>query len=85
MDAANKSQAPNNHKSHVQDAAINLLNESKKFANELYEDGVHKVGEVEGNLKEYSDQLLKKVQENPLSAILIAGGVGFILSRLLKK
>lgn len=36
-------------------------------------------------VKEYSDELLKKVQENPLTSVLIAAGVGFLLSTLLKK
>lgn len=71
--------------SHVAEAASELLNESKKFANELYESGVHRVNEAQDNVKEYSDELVKKVKENPLSALLIAGGVGFLLASILKK
>jgi ElaB/YqjD/DUF883 family membrane-anchored ribosome-binding protein len=84
MDNLNKKQG-SNEKSHVSEAASELLNEGKKFANELYEQGLNKVGEAEDNVKQYSDELLKKVQQNPLSAILIAGGIGFLLSKLIKK
>lgn len=72
-------------KSHVSEAANTLLNEGKKFAQEIYEDGVSKVSEAEANVKEYSDQLVKKVQENPLSSLVIAAGVGFLLSKLFHK
>ena len=72
-------------KSQVSDAANELLNESKKLANELYEDGCSKISEVEQQLKDYSDRVVKKIQEKPLTSMLIAGGIGFILSKLLKK
>ncbi|HBI21648.1 MAG TPA: hypothetical protein DDY37_03535 [Legionella sp.] len=72
-------------KAKVGEAASDLLHEGKKLAQEVYEDGVKKATEVEHEVKEYSDELLAKVQENPLAAVLIAGGVGFLLSMLLKK
>lgn len=74
-----------NKKSHVSEAANVLLNEGKKFAHEMYEDSLNKVTEAEANVKEYSDQLAKKVQENPISSVLIAAGIGFILSKLFNK
>ncbi len=84
MDNLNK--RPNaSQKSHVADAASDLLNEGKKYAHELYEEGLSKVNEAEDSVKKYSDDLLKKVQENPLTSVLIAGGIGFLLSKLLKK
>jgi ElaB/YqjD/DUF883 family membrane-anchored ribosome-binding protein len=70
---------------HLGDAAEGLLKEGKKFAHELYEEGLHQMSETEESVKEYSDELLKKVQKNPLASLLIAGGVGFVLSLLLKK
>lgn len=72
-------------KSHVREAAADLLNEGKKLGNELYEEGTHKVHKAEEQIKEYSDELLKKVQQNPLRSVLIAGGIGFLLSALLRK
>lgn len=95
MEAIRKSQVKSkNHinkshisgqKSHVSDAANDLLSESKKLANELYEEGLSKLSGAEDQVKEYSDQFLKKIQKNPLSSVLIAGGVGFLLSKLLKR
>lgn len=74
-----------NQKSHVADAASELLNEGKKWANEMRDEGMHKVSEAEDSIRECSDQLLKKVQENPLASVLIAGGIGFLLSKILSK
>lgn len=71
-------------KAHVAEAASDLVNESKKYANELYEQGMNKVVETEDTIKEYSDQFLRKVQENPLTSVLIAGGIGYLLSKLMK-
>ena len=62
-----------------------LINEGKKLANNLYEEGVNKVGEAEEQIKKYADELLQKVQEKPMSSILIAAGVGFLLAKMMKK
>lgn len=75
----------NSSKAHVGDAANELLNESKKLANELYEEGVSKLTEAEQQIKDYSEQLVNKIQEKPLTSLLIAGGIGFLLSKLLRK
>jgi len=94
MDNLNQSNARadfNNQKSHVSEAASELLKdasellkEGKKLASELYNEGMHKVTDVEENMKEYSDKLMLKVKENPLTSVLIAGGIGFLLSKILK-
>lgn len=95
MATINKDTAAN-QRSHVAEAATDLLNESKKYAGELYEEGINKVNslyeesidkahQAEDAIKLYSDELLKKVQQNPLASVLIAGGIGFLLSKLLKK
>ena len=77
------------HRAHVGEAANQLLNESRKLANELYAEGInlvnHQVKKAEGNVKEYSDTLIKKIQHNPISSVFIAAGIGFILSKVLKK
>ncbi len=78
----NQSYTPRDH---LEAAASELLNEGKKRVNDLYEESLHKVNEVEDNIKECSDRLLKKVQENPLASVLIAGVIGFLLSKLMKK
>jgi ElaB/YqjD/DUF883 family membrane-anchored ribosome-binding protein len=55
------------------------------LAQELYDEGLHKVNDVQDHTKEYTDELIKKVREKPLASLLIAAGVGFLLSSLLKK
>ena len=69
----------------VADAASDLLHEGKKFANEMYEEGKDKVHIAQQTAKEYTDEVLLKVQQNPLTSVLIAAGVGFLLSSLLRK
>lgn len=71
-------------KAHVSEAASALLGESKKRVNELYGEGLDKINELEDQARIYSDQLAYKVKENPISAVLIAAGVGFLLSKILK-
>lgn len=73
-------------------SAAGLINEGKKFvgegkkaAKELYKEGLDKVNDAGESVKEYSDGLLKKVQKRPLASMMIAGGVGFLLSLILKK
>lgn len=90
MDTLTKKRAAmgrgNSHnRAHVAEAASELLNEGRKLAHEIYEDSLHKAGDVQDNAKEYSDELLNKVKENPLASVLIAGGIGFLLSILFKK
>ncbi len=80
MDNANRSE-----KAHVSEAASELLKEGKKWANEMRDEGINRACEAEENLRECTDQLLKKVQQNPLTSILIAGGVGFLLSKIMRK
>lgn len=86
MDDLNQNKSnPNSKKAHVSEAAAELLGESKKFAHELYDDGLKKVEKAQKEAEVYTDQLLLQVRENPLKAVLIAGGIGFLLSALLRK
>ncbi|MCC5793058.1 MAG: DUF883 family protein [Legionellaceae bacterium] len=82
---ATLSKTKDNNKANVSAAASDLLQEGKKKAHELYEDVTHKVSDAEDSVKEYSDELVKKVRENPVASVLIAGGIGFLISSLLKK
>lgn len=57
----------------------------KKLAGELYEEGLNKLSDAELQLKNYSETITNTIKERPLSSILIAGGFGFLLSKLLRK
>lgn len=70
---------------HLAHAAADILGDSKKLVNKLYKDGLHKVDWAEDNVKDASTKLVKKVKANPIASVLIAGGIGFILSALLRK
>lgn len=78
-------QSYNGNKSQVGVAASQLLNESKKFAHEIYEDNMEKVGNVQESLKEYSQEVTQKIKNKPMMALLLAAGAGFLLSALFKK
>ena len=85
MDVNHQTTLGNSKKAHVSEAATELLDETKKLANELYEEGLKKLELAQKEANSYSDELLEKVREHPLKAILIAGGVGLVLSALLRK
>lgn len=72
-------------KAHLAEAANALLNESKKYAHNLYDEGLHKVNDAQQNAKVYGDEIVEKVKKNPVTSVLVAAGVGFLLSALLRK
>lgn len=76
---------PNSKSAHVSEAATELVNESVKLAHELYQEGLRKFDGVTHEAQAYSDELLESVRKHPLKSILIAGGVGLLLSALLRK
>lgn len=76
---------PNSKKAHITEAAVDLLDEGKKFANELYDEGLKKVNLTKKEAEVYTDELLEQVRENPLKSVLLAGGIGFLLAALLRK
>ncbi|MDP3706296.1 MAG: hypothetical protein Q8R24_10410 [Legionellaceae bacterium] len=86
METMRKSKPTINSKHAQVGAAVSdLLHEGKKYANELYEEGLDKMSSTEREIEQYSEDLIKKVRENPLKAVLIAGGIGFLVSALLRK
>ncbi|RUR09070.1 DUF883 C-terminal domain-containing protein [Legionella sp. km772] len=44
-----------------------------------------KVNQIEGTIQQQAEELLEMVREKPLTSILIAGGIGFILAKILNK
>lgn len=75
----------NERHSKVGVAASELVNESKKLAEEIYLDGKHKIADAQDSLKNYTYELTHKVQANPITSLLVAGGVGFLLALLLRR
>ncbi|MBA2657902.1 MAG: DUF883 family protein [Tatlockia sp.] len=81
-DAKNKAKdLYNEGKNEVESLTSQLANN----ACNLYEEGKKKINQIEDKVSDYSDELITKVKEQPLSSLLVAGGVGFLLSLLLNK
>ena len=93
MDNINRSRLEDNeredHATKMRQSANDLVNEGKELASELYEQSKDKVkdtmSDAEEYIKTYSDKLVNKIHTNPLSSILVAVGVGMLLSTLFKK
>ena len=62
----------------AKDAAREATDASVSYAKDAYENG----GDT---LRDGSQAIAKKVQENPLGSILIAGGIGFALALLMTR
>ncbi|MBA2652632.1 MAG: hypothetical protein H0U73_10255 [Tatlockia sp.] len=83
--AATRDQRIKNEKDQTLEHAEALYKHVKGKANDLYKDGKHSVAEAQVNLKHQTDNLAEHVKEKPLSSLLIAGGIGFILSAIFRK
>lgn len=62
-----------------------LYKHVKEKANEFYEESKKTVCHAQDSVKECTDNLVQHVKEKPLTSLLIAGCIGFIISSLLKK
>ncbi|CEK11325.1 DUF883 family protein [Legionella hackeliae] len=85
---ANKNRARDTQKDKIEEHYQQLKNEAHEWLNEgkkKIEETQDTLNEYQETLKEYKDELAENVKKNPLKAILIAGGIGFILSSLLRK
>lgn len=65
--------------------ANRVVGDAKHLASEIYEEGRHKFDEMQHDLKLRSEQITQRVYQKPISSLLIAAGVGFILSSLLRR
>lgn len=70
---------------HGKEAAQETYHKVKEHAEALYKEGMDKASELQEQIKDYSGDLVEHVKEKPLTSLLIAGGIGFILASLLKK
>lgn len=66
------------------DRAESFAHQFTEGAAHLYEEGKRKVCDVEESICDHTDVLISKVKEKPLTSLLIAGGIGFLLLQLLK-
>lgn len=76
---------PSKCNSHLREALNECIDEGKKVANDLYNCGLEKMNLNEDDVEKYRTELITKIQANPLKSVLIAGSIGFILAKILKK
>lgn len=69
--------------SEAKDKAESAKEHVKETISDLYQGSKEKLTSLETCLEDYSDELIHKVRKKPITSLLIAGGVGFILSKLL--
>ncbi|MCA0402414.1 MAG: hypothetical protein LCH30_01320 [Proteobacteria bacterium] len=69
----------------TKDAIEKQYAKMKQNANDILNEGKEKLAETQETVNNYTDELAKKIQTKPLTSVLIAGGIGFILSAIFKK
>jgi len=70
---------------HGKEQAENLYSQAKDTAHDLYSDSKKKIEHAQDALKGYSNDLVDLVKDKPLSSLLIASAVGYLIAALLKK
>jgi ElaB/YqjD/DUF883 family membrane-anchored ribosome-binding protein len=73
--------AAKSKKNDIQQKATYLDDEYQQFKKNSEE----LIAESKKRMDEYKNEIVKNIHEKPLSSVLIAGGIGFILAALLKK
>ena len=56
----------------------------KDKTQELFEEGREKLASLEHSIAECEEEFINKVRERPVTSLLIAAGIGFLLSKMLK-
>lgn len=82
---AHKHTASHHDYKEVQDNINKHYQKAKKDVGEWVDEGKKKIGDLHGDVEAYTEDLIKVVKENPLTSVLVAGGIGFVLSALLRK
>ena len=52
-------------------------------AAQLYKEGKQKACSTQDCIEGYTEELVKKIKKQPLTSLLVAAGVGFLISTLL--
>ncbi|MGC1182094.1 DUF883 domain-containing protein [Legionella sp.] len=69
----------------VKDQVESTTGQIKETASDFYEESKEKINILEASMEIYTDRLLIKVKKYPLTSLLIAGGIGFVLSKIISK
>lgn len=74
-----------NNVDQLTDQGETILEHAKHKFSDVYESSKDKFKDLEGCIEEYSEDFVDLVKEHPISSILIAGGIGFLIGHILKK
>lgn len=69
----------------ARDKVDSLADQVKDTVSDLYEGGKAKLSGMEECIEGCTNEMIQKVKQKPLTSLLIAGGIGFIISKLLNK
>ena len=69
----------------VKHKAETLTDNAKDTMNNLYKGSKDKLSSLETCIEEYTHDMIKQVKEKPITALLIAGGIGFVISKLMNQ
>ena len=67
------------------DQAENVYNQAKESIHDLYESGKKTAEQAQDVLKGYSNELVSMVKDKPLSSLLIASAIGYLVSALIRR
>lgn len=67
------------------DKASNSSFNNKNKGSELVEEGKQRLNNISSSVENYTDDMMKRVRAKPFISLLIASGIGFILSKFLSK
>lgn len=62
-----------------------LIDEVKDTASNVYKESKNKVNDIEDVVSDYTEELVKIIKDKPITSILIAGGLVYLVAKLLKK
>ena len=79
-----KAKATNTYQG-ARDRVNSMAEEVSETASNIYQGSKQKIGDIQDSLGEHSDEVIKLIKEKPVLSVLIAGGIGFLISTLLKK
>ena len=69
----------------AKDKADDVSQHVKETTSHLYKESKDKINDIHDSVNDNKDELVKAIKRKPLQSVLIAGGIGFLLSKLLKK
>lgn len=69
----------------AKDKADEVSQHVKETTTHLYKEGKDKINDLGEAVNDNKDELIKAIKRKPLKSVLIAGAIGFLLSKLFKK